>query len=306
MKSLDTLTQLYVATFNRSPDAAGILYWLHDSSLSLEEVATSFFDQPETQLLYPPNTNNASFINEVYQNLFNRSPDAEGLSYWEKELDSGNVPKSSFILAAINGAEAAFYRGQFQDYRTLENKKEVGLHFVEREQSEMSLAISSMSQVSSDYATVTAATEEIDQRVIISQSQGLEALESLSSSQRGQAASLEFDSNDILGIDVDSYASYVTTGLESGDNIFAVNLASDISYFIATRSNEDPKTLTVFDNNGRAVAYDPTQYDIPDANADVVLRFQPEYSGRYYIDASWEQSAIEPVGVIMVADMSLL
>ncbi len=48
-KVQDGLMSLYIATFNRAPDAKGFNYWLNESGLTLEEIAQSFFDQPETQ-----------------------------------------------------------------------------------------------------------------------------------------------------------------------------------------------------------------------------------------------------------------
>jgi hypothetical protein len=68
--TLAEVTKLYVATFNRAPDAAGINYWAN-SGMSIENIAQSFFDQPETQTLYPSGTANSSFVNSVYDNLFN-------------------------------------------------------------------------------------------------------------------------------------------------------------------------------------------------------------------------------------------
>ncbi len=46
----ESVTKLYIATFNRAPDASGLCYWLN-SGFSIEEIAESFFDQPETQAL---------------------------------------------------------------------------------------------------------------------------------------------------------------------------------------------------------------------------------------------------------------
>ena len=100
----EEVAKLYVATFNRAPDAAGLAYWTNDSGLTLSGIAQSFFDQPETLTLYPAETTNASFITSVYENLFNRQPDTAGLNYWEGELDRGAFSKNSFIQAVINGA----------------------------------------------------------------------------------------------------------------------------------------------------------------------------------------------------------
>ncbi|WP_367278395.1 DUF4214 domain-containing protein [Sulfurimonas sp.] len=45
---MNDVCKLYVATFNRAPDAAGLSYWVNNSGLSIEGIAQSFFDQPET------------------------------------------------------------------------------------------------------------------------------------------------------------------------------------------------------------------------------------------------------------------
>ncbi len=51
----EEVSKLYVATFNRVPDKGGLDYWINDSGLTLSGIAKSFFDQPETQKLYPAN-----------------------------------------------------------------------------------------------------------------------------------------------------------------------------------------------------------------------------------------------------------
>ena len=44
------ISQLYVATFNRAPDVKGLDYWVQ-SALEIENIAKSFFEQPETKKL---------------------------------------------------------------------------------------------------------------------------------------------------------------------------------------------------------------------------------------------------------------
>lgn len=124
---LSRVTKLYVATFNRAPDAAGLDYWANSSGLDIEMIAKSFFDQSETQTIYPPNSNNTDFVRAVYNNLFNRLPEADGLNYWVSELDSGSIEKSVFILAVINGAQDTEEFGN--DATILKNKTAVGLAF---------------------------------------------------------------------------------------------------------------------------------------------------------------------------------
>ena len=100
-----SVAQLYVATFGRAADGKGVKYWLYDSNLSLEDIARSFFEQPETSRLYDGRTTE-EFISSVYRNLFGREADEEGMRYWREELETGRVDRSHFILALINGALA--------------------------------------------------------------------------------------------------------------------------------------------------------------------------------------------------------
>ncbi len=149
----ENVTRLYVATFNRAPDSVGLYYWVEQSNLRLEQIAQSFFDQPETKALYPEGTSSEAFILSVYRNLFNREPEPEGLTYWKAELESGRVPKPVFILAAINGARDTEKYGQ--DKTILKNKKEVGLYFVENKLDDVEQAKEVMTGLNSSAESVT-------------------------------------------------------------------------------------------------------------------------------------------------------
>jgi len=113
------VTELYVATFMRAPDAGGLDYWVYSSGLGIEGIAQSFFDQPETQEKYPPDTTIGEFVDEVYLNLFNRYSDDAGFDYWVDEIYYGRITPGLFILAVINGAQGS-------DATILSNKTRVG------------------------------------------------------------------------------------------------------------------------------------------------------------------------------------
>ncbi len=110
VEEIDTLSVLYFAMFNRMPDSTGLEYWrnkIDSEGWSIEMIAQSFFDQNETKALYPDlysdNPDRVNLITTVYQNLFNRYPDGEGLEYWDREMLLGTITPSLFILAIING-----------------------------------------------------------------------------------------------------------------------------------------------------------------------------------------------------------
>jgi hypothetical protein len=150
----EEVAKLYVATFNRAPDNAGLMWWTDSSNLKLSQIAQSFFDQNETKITYPDGTTNRNFIQSVYKNLFNREPDNEGLNYWEDEINSGKVSKNVFIMAVINGAKDD---SNGLDKTILSNKTTVGLHFADAGLDSINDAKAIMSGVSSDISSVASA-----------------------------------------------------------------------------------------------------------------------------------------------------
>ncbi len=108
------ITELYIATLGRNPDKMGLDYWVN-SNLTITQIAKSFFDQPEAKKLYPQGYNTKDFIKAVYNNLFNRTPDKNGLKYWYNELENGHISKNMFILSVIRGASK-------DDINILDNK----------------------------------------------------------------------------------------------------------------------------------------------------------------------------------------
>ena len=123
------ITSLYVATFNRAPDALGIDYWgarIIDG-MKMIDIAKLFFASPEAAALYPSALDNTAFINSVYNNVLGRNPDADGFNYWKKQLDTGVVSKDLFVLDVINAARSS--TGTLTDAAVIKNKEAVGAYF---------------------------------------------------------------------------------------------------------------------------------------------------------------------------------
>jgi hypothetical protein len=125
MTAIDDITKLYVGYYDRAPDPEGLNYWVGRANvgMSLLEIAQSFSVQVESTSLYSflasPQTSSAeSFLNSVYQNLFNRPIDSEGLNYWTGELSNGK-PVGRMIVDIISGAQGA-------DKIIVDNKTMVG------------------------------------------------------------------------------------------------------------------------------------------------------------------------------------
>jgi uncharacterized protein (TIGR02145 family) len=118
------VAQLYVATFNRAPDAGGLNFWANTSGLAIEGVAEAFFKAPETQRKYPEGTTDAAFVNTIYQNVFGRDAEPAGLNYWVNVLGNGWRTRDQMIMTVIEGARN-------KDLKVLQNKTEVGLYYAE-------------------------------------------------------------------------------------------------------------------------------------------------------------------------------
>jgi len=118
------LIALYIAYFDRAPDATGLYFWAtaFSNGLALEEIAARFDTSAETKALYPDGSSNAEFVQAVYNNVLGRDPDQGGFDFWLGHLDSGTVPREVFILRLLNGAQ-----GTDIDY--IENKVDIGIYF---------------------------------------------------------------------------------------------------------------------------------------------------------------------------------
>jgi Ca2+-binding RTX toxin-like protein len=131
--------ELYIAYFNRAPDAVGLNFWgtAFAKGTTLEEMAGLFEPQAETQAAYPPGTSNAEFATTVYNNVLGRVPDQDGLNFWVGVLDGGSVGRDTFILEVLRGVKAAppegasqeFIDQQMADAEYLANKTDIGAYF---------------------------------------------------------------------------------------------------------------------------------------------------------------------------------
>lgn len=165
---LEQITDLYVAYFNRGPDPAGLAYWfksVYTGEYSLRTIAERFTFEQEYLDAYPGALTNREFIEKIYLNLFDRSPDAGGWEFWTQQLDSGARPRSGFILDVIEGAYAP--TSGPEDRTLIDNKHAVSLYY----SGQLSLqpaegfdaAITAvLNRVSGDAASVAGADRVID------------------------------------------------------------------------------------------------------------------------------------------------
>jgi hypothetical protein len=168
LRLAEQITDLYVAYFNRGPDAEGFDYWFHEiytGSKSLRTIAEDFAWSDEYQTLYSSSLTNDQFVEQVYLNLFDRSPDQGGWDYWSDRLDTGSVQRSGFILDIIEGAYAS--TSGPEDSALIDNKHDASLYYTGQlvlhpEEGYDSAVSDLLNLITSDENTTIAAERVID------------------------------------------------------------------------------------------------------------------------------------------------
>ena len=124
---LESLVELYVAYFDRAPDALGVLFWGNAlaNGASMRDIAELFFEQPETQAKMPSAI--PDLVDSAYAHVLERSADAEGRAFWIEVLENGSVSRAEFMLELIAGARAN--DAAAEDVRTIEDKADIGVSY---------------------------------------------------------------------------------------------------------------------------------------------------------------------------------
>ena len=129
-EDIAAITELYIAYFDRAPDALGLHFWAtaFSDGLGFDAIAAAFFDQPEHRSLYGEVTDISAYVTAVYENVLGRAPDVAGLAFWQGYLEddpSAHIP--IFIEAVLAGAKAA--SGSPEDAAYLAGKTTLGTYF---------------------------------------------------------------------------------------------------------------------------------------------------------------------------------
>ncbi len=85
-----SVARLYLAYYLRPPDVGGFDFWLGwlSSGRSLEQVSQQFASLQEFRNRYG-SLSDSQYVDLVYRNLFDRTPDAGGKAYWLDRLAKG-------------------------------------------------------------------------------------------------------------------------------------------------------------------------------------------------------------------------
>ncbi|HYD93873.1 MAG TPA: FG-GAP-like repeat-containing protein [Noviherbaspirillum sp.] len=112
---LKLLQELYIAFFNRVPDAEGLAYWIgrFNAGQTLSGIADSFY---AAAVQYPELTgytaamSNDDFVRRIYKNVLGRSGDTapadSDVGYWSGELAAGRSSKGNLVAAMLSSAHS--------------------------------------------------------------------------------------------------------------------------------------------------------------------------------------------------------
>lgn len=95
----------YVTFFSRPADVAGLNYWSSYAG-SVADLYATFAQSKEYSSIFDK-LSNSQKVAAVYQNLFGRAPELEGLNYWTLQLDQGNVTVDGLALTVAAGAQGS-------------------------------------------------------------------------------------------------------------------------------------------------------------------------------------------------------
>lgn len=143
-----SIVELYIAYFNRAPDAIGLNFWASSfarGEVDLPGMAELFFDQSETRTAYASAlsddgstiTDVTAFVTAIYTNVLGRVPDERGRDFWVGVLERGEVTPGSAIGSIIEGAKVdgpsdatqAEIEARTLDQQYLSNATDIGVHF---------------------------------------------------------------------------------------------------------------------------------------------------------------------------------
>jgi photosystem II stability/assembly factor-like uncharacterized protein len=116
----DTVQETYIGYYQRPADPAGLIYWaerLDATGGSLTEIIEAFANSAESQALYGTinSSNISTVVNGIYNALFGRNAEAEGLNYYVNGFNSGHFTAATIMLNVL-------YSAQNEDLQSVNNK----------------------------------------------------------------------------------------------------------------------------------------------------------------------------------------
>jgi len=229
--------KIYVAYYGRPADPAGLQYWagqLAANGGNLTSIINAFGASAESTALYAGADNSAK-VTAIYQQLFNRAPDAAGLAFYTAELTANRMTASSIALNVANGAQGT-------DATYLNNKVTVATSFTD------SLTVDSAAAVAYTGTTATTAARSLITGVTTSAAttnvaSTITSIKAGGGAAAGQTFTLTANVDGISGT--------------AGDDVFRAVMASGTSTTLnvgdAIDGGAGRDTLNIIDQAGTAV-----------------------------------------------------
>jgi len=95
--------RVYRAAFNRTPDIAGLSFWIEamDKGYSLPAIAAEFIKSTEFRTLYGAQPSNAQLVERLYRNVLQREGEPAGVAFWIDVLNQNKATRAD-VLAAFS------------------------------------------------------------------------------------------------------------------------------------------------------------------------------------------------------------
>ncbi|MFI0471716.1 DUF4214 domain-containing protein [Halomonas sp. HMF6819] len=121
--ALNLAQSFYVAYYGRPADPSGLLFWASQISSSggLIAIRNDFGNSPEFNERFG-SLSTAEMVNNLYQQMFSRDAEVEGLTFWTTALNEGRATLASAALEILNGAQGG-------DAMAFQNKLEAANYF---------------------------------------------------------------------------------------------------------------------------------------------------------------------------------
>lgn len=146
----NTVQELYVTYFGRPADPGGLTNFsaalaqagaptdlvglnnAYNTNVTVKALIDSFGTSAESVALYGDTSTAAgiqNFVSDIYQNLFDRAPDADGLTFWSNAILSGHLTQGDAALSIAAGAAQNSTAQGKTDAQTVANKVNVAGQF---------------------------------------------------------------------------------------------------------------------------------------------------------------------------------
>ncbi|MEL6735608.1 MAG: DUF4214 domain-containing protein [Pseudomonadota bacterium] len=112
--------RLYQASFDRTPDAEGLGFWighLDAGALSLTDTASLFIGSKEFADTYgaPDDVADDDFLTLLYANVLRRTPDEEGFEFWRETQENGLTRDQMLVFFSESAENKALVSPAFDD-----------------------------------------------------------------------------------------------------------------------------------------------------------------------------------------------